>query len=340
MPYDVEILEVRNDKDEVVDAINIRRGGVTRELRIEFGLAKCDVSETSGDHIREEDKSYRERVKDLACRSTFASGSSPRQFLRRLEDYVEQCAEDDPSAVKGRSYFDIIVEGLLSKPLSHEDEYGETVHTMAQDQTGIRPTLSRLRTDGAAHEEYPLVPSGSLIPVDDANKLRYLDLWLRYKLEVEIDEAARWMSAGMVSVLPGAVWTLLSPEELEIVLGGGVLDDEALAQLKTSAVIQGFHGPQQGVVEHVWGAVESMGLADRHRFLQYVTGSSRLPPGGATAMNPRFSLELDTSKTGKHLPLATTCDNRLMVPPYDSLGQARDKLLAAMDAEGVGFGRA
>ena len=44
-----------------------------------------------------------------------------------------------------------------------------------------------------------------------------------------------------------------SPEELEIVLGGGVLDDEALAQLKTSAVIHGFHGSQHGVVEHVWG---------------------------------------------------------------------------------------
>ena len=113
-----------------------------------------------------------------------------------------------------------------------------------------------------------------------------------------------------------------------------------MEQLKKSAAIEGFDGSQQGVVEHVWGAVESMGLADRHRFLQYVTGSSRLPPGGATAMNPWFSLELDTSKTKEHLPLVTTCDNRLMVPPYDSLGQAREKLLAAMDAEGVGFGRA
>ena len=93
-------------------------------------------------------------MKDQESRSTNDSGSSPRQFLRRLEDYVEQCEKDDASAVKGRSYFDVIVEGLLSKPLSHEDENGETVHTMAQVQTGIRPTLSRLRTDGAAHEEY------------------------------------------------------------------------------------------------------------------------------------------------------------------------------------------
>lgn len=60
-------------------------------------------------------------------------------------------------------------------------------------------------------------------------------------------------------------------------------------------------------------------LFQRRKFLQFVTGSPRLPVGGFRALNPPLTVVRKTASYGNsenELPSAMTCYNYLKIPPY------------------------
>ena len=67
---------------------------------------------------------------------------------------------------------------------------------------------------------YSLLPNGNKIKVNKENQVRYLDLWLRHKLESEIDESTRWFVEGLKNVIPLGLLNIFNPNELQILLSG------------------------------------------------------------------------------------------------------------------------
>ncbi|CAM8924666.1 unnamed protein product [Rhodiola kirilowii] len=72
-------------------------------------------------------------------------------------------------------------------------------------------------------------------------------------------------------------------------------------------------------------------------FVQFVTGTPRLPPGGLATLNPKLTVVRKHSDNfvDAELPSAMTCANYLKLPPYSSKGIMKEKLLYAI-SEGQG----
>jgi E3 ubiquitin-protein ligase TRIP12 len=67
--------------------------------------------------------------------------------------------------------------------------------------------------------------------------------------------------------------------------------------------------------------IHSFSLQDRRNFLQFCTGSPRLPVGGFRSLNPPLTVVRKTVAYGNvegELPSAMTCYNFLKIPPYAS----------------------
>ena len=167
---------------------------------------------------------------------------------------------------------------------------------------------------------YPMVPGGAATEVNETNQVRYLDLWLRHKLESEIDEGSRWFAQGLTSVVPPGVLNMFTAKDLQRLLGGDALDDDSLEDLFRHVR---YHAPggQAGkdrLQAQFEAAMREFAPEERQAMFRFVTSLDRLPPGGCSSLDPPFTVEIDTraSKTSAHFPEAQTCMNHVLAPSY------------------------
>jgi len=183
-------------------------------------------------------------------------------------------------------------------------------------------------------EPEELIPGGAHQVVTESNKVQYL----RLLCEAYVCGGAR----REIQCLLQGFWDVLPPEMLkEHEVGPGEL----------AVLISGVHdvdaedwflhtsGPEDDMVfKWFWEIVrEDLGAEERCLLLHFVTGSSRLPPGGFAKLEPMFSIDVMDSRSQNHLPHAHTCINKLVLQRYCSRKQLSDKLLQALSAEGFGF---
>jgi E3 ubiquitin-protein ligase TRIP12 len=85
--------------------------------------------------------------------------------------------------------------------------------------------------------------------------------------------------------------------------------------------------------------LRSLPLAEQRLFLQFVTGSPRLPVGGLRALRPPLTVvrkpHTPPLTADAYLPSAMTCANYLKLPDYSSEAVLAAKLRVAM-TEGQG----
>ncbi|MCP9265604.1 E3 ubiquitin-protein ligase HUWE1 [Dirofilaria immitis] len=156
-----------------------------------------------------------------------------------------------------------------------------------------------------------LKENGSSIPVTDENKEEYVKLVCQMKMtELEL----------LISGLPN-----VDIDDL-------YANTEYKTYTKSSSQIQWF-----------WKALRSFEQEDRAKFLQFVTGTSKVPLQGFAALEgmngtQKFSIHLD-SRSSDRLPTAHTCFNQLDLPQYETYDKLRDMLLLAVRecTEGFGF---
>ena len=91
------------------------------------------------------------------------------------------------------------------------------------------------------------------------------------------------------------------------------------------------HSPQ---VQQLLQVMSELSPGDKRLFLQFITGSPRLPIGGFAALSPRLTIVKASTAPGTHqdekLPTCSTCQVYLKLPPYTSMDILREKLLLAI----------
>lgn len=91
-----------------------------------------------------------------------------------------------------------------------------------------------------------------------------------------------------------------------------------------------------------WNVLKSFSKQEKALFLQFVTGTSKVPLDGFQALQGSDGLKrfnIHKSFTGSHqLPSAHTCFNQLDLPQYPSEEITREKLLIAIREGSEGFG--
>ena len=86
----------------------------------------------------------------------------------------------------------------------------------------------------------------------------------------------------------------------------------------------------------------SFDQTDKAKFMQFVTGSSKVPLQGFTALEgmngpQKFQIHRDDRSTDR-LPSAHTCFNQLDLPAYETYDKLRTYLLKAVQECSEGFG--
>merc|ERR1712210_443735 len=92
-------------------------------------------------------------------------------------------------------------------------------------------------------------------------------------------------------------------------------------------------------IEWFWKILFSLSRSEKAAFLQFVTGSSKVPLAGFSELQgmrgvQKFSIHKANGSSGA-LMSAHTCFNSLDLPVYSSEEELREKLLYAIN-EGVG----
>ncbi|KAI9759261.1 MAG: Ubiquitin fusion degradation protein 4 [Chaenotheca gracillima] len=177
-----------------------------------------------------------------------------------------------------------------------------------------------------------LSPDGSntAVTIDNVGLYveRVLDLTLGSGVRKQIDA----FKTGFSLVFPYRALRAFTPDEL-VMLFGRVDEDWSLETLLDS--IKADHGfnMDSRSVRNLLQTMSELSLAERREFLQFVTGSPKLPIGGFKSLTPMFTVVCKPSEppyaSDDYLPSVMTCVNYLKLPDYTDLDVMRRRLTTA-----------
>ncbi|KAL8945238.1 MAG: hypothetical protein Q9211_000248 [Gyalolechia sp. 1 TL-2023] len=183
----------------------------------------------------------------------------------------------------------------------------------------------------------PLCPSGESKAVTNANRAEFVELYVKYLLDVSVSRQFEPFKRGFFSVCGGNALSLFRPEEIELLVRGS---DEPLdvTSLRAVAIYDGWKkggGPaDDAVIAWFWELFGESATRKQKALLSFITGSDRLPAMGATSLIIKLTCLGDETT---RFPIARTCFNMIGLYRYGSKEELQDKLWRAV-AESEGFG--
>jgi len=138
--------------------------------------------------------------------------------------------------------------------------------------------------------------------------------------------------------VPPELISIFDASELELLISG--LPDIDLDDLRANTEYHGYKSTDP-VISWMWSVLRSFNKEEKALFLQFVTGTSKVPLEGFAALQGSEGVrKFNIHKAfGAHLlPTAHTCFNQLDLPEYASEEELRERLLIAIKEGSVGFG--
>ncbi|XP_058874630.1 E3 ubiquitin-protein ligase HUWE1 [Acipenser ruthenus] len=206
---------------------------------------------------------------------------------------------------------------------------------------GYELTFSTEVQEFGVCEVRDLKPNGGNILVTEDNKKEYVHLVCQMKMTGAIRKQLAAFLEGFYEIIPKRLISIFTEQELELLISG--LPTIDIDDLKANTE---YHKYQCSSIQiqWFWRALRSFDQADRAKFLQFVTGTSKVPLQGFTALegmngSQKFQIHRDDRSTDR-LPSAHTCFNQLDLPAYESYEKLRHMLLLAIQECSEGFGLA
>ncbi|KAL5225432.1 hypothetical protein ABZP36_012071 [Zizania latifolia] len=184
-----------------------------------------------------------------------------------------------------------------------------------------------------------LIPGGRTIKVTEENKHEYVSRVAEHLLTTAIRPQINAFMEGFIELIARELISIFNDKELELLISG--LPDIDLDDLKANTEYSGYNIASP-VIQWFWEIVQGFSKEDKARFLQFVTGTSKVPLEGFSALQgisgpQRFQIHKAFGSTN-HLPSAHTCFNQLDLPEYTSKEQLQERLLLAIHEANEGFG--
>ncbi|KAJ9640308.1 Ubiquitin fusion degradation protein 4 [Coniosporium tulheliwenetii] len=183
-----------------------------------------------------------------------------------------------------------------------------------------------------------LIPNGSNMTVTIDNVALYLEKVLDFTLGSGVQRQVDAFRAGFSTVFPYSALKAFTPDEL-VMLFGRVEEDWSLETLMDSVKADHGYNLDSKSVRNLLQTMSELSPTQRRDFLQFVTGSPKLPIGGFKSLTPMFTVVCKPSEppltSDDYLPSVMTCVNYLKMPDYSSIEVLGKKLQVAM-SEGQG----
>ncbi|EEF35034.1 E3 ubiquitin protein ligase upl2, putative [Ricinus communis] len=192
------------------------------------------------------------------------------------------------------------------------------------------------RTEVTDHE---LIPGGRNIKVTEENKHQYVDLVAEHRLTTAIRPQINAFMEGFNELILRDLISIFNDKELELLISG--LPDIDLDDMRANTEYSGYSAASP-VIQWFWEVVQGFSKEDKARLLQFVTGTSKVPLEGFSALqgisgSQKFQIH-KAYGSPDHLPSAHTCFNQLDLPEYPSKQHLEERLLLAIHEANEGFG--
>ncbi|XP_075511798.1 LOW QUALITY PROTEIN: E3 ubiquitin-protein ligase UPL2-like [Primulina tabacum] len=187
--------------------------------------------------------------------------------------------------------------------------------------------------------DYELKPGGRNTRVTEENKHQYVDLVAEHRLTTAIRPQINAFMEGFNELISRDLISIFNDKELELLISG--LPDIDLDDLRANTEYTGYTAASPAI-QWFWEVVQGFSKEDKARLLQFVTGTSKVPLEGFSALqgisgSQKFQIH-KAYGTPDHLPSAHTCFNQLDLPEYPSKRRLEDRLLLAIHEANEGFG--
>jgi len=189
--------------------------------------------------------------------------------------------------------------------------------------------------DGSVHE---LIPNGSNISLNNANKQQYVESILDFYLRKGIIEQAKAINRGFESIITIGYLDILNVNEIDLFYNG--IPDIDIEDMIKSFTFNYPLTETHPTVLNLFQILRNWSKEHIAHLLLFLTSSSKPPIGGFQELNKRGrapSLSLitidETEKDRLILPTALTCFSQLTVPEYNDDRLEKALLLAIYEAE-------
>lgn len=183
-----------------------------------------------------------------------------------------------------------------------------------------------------------LIPDGRNIQVTDENKQKYIELLCRHKVTNAIKDQLDAFMSGFQELISPELVSIFDDKELELLISGIPTID--LSDLRENVEYVNYTAQSDQIV-WLWEFLGGLDQDNIAAFLQFVTGTSRVPLGGFKyLMGMRGPQRISIHRTfgSERLPTAHTCFNQLDLPAYSSKEQLQQKMMQAIQEGKEGFG--
>ncbi|XP_075717371.1 E3 ubiquitin-protein ligase TRIP12 isoform X2 [Rhinoderma darwinii] len=241
------------------------------------------------------------------------------------------------------------VDPVVAKSVYHLEEIVRQKKRLEQDKAltkeSLQFALESLNMNGCSIEDlgldftlpgFPnieLKKGGKDVPVTIHNLDEYVRLVIYWALNEGVSRQFDSFRDGFESVFPLNHLQYFYPEELDQLLCGSKADPWDVKTLMECCRPDHGYTHDSRAVKYLFEILSSFDHEQQRLFLQFVTGSPRLPVGGFRSLNPPLTIVRKTFESTENpddfLPSVMTCVNYLKLPDYSSIEIMREKLLIA-----------
>lgn len=246
------------------------------------------------------------------------------------------------------------VDQDLANSLSHFQQYVKAKVKIELDASMTKAektqAIANLTIQGARVEDlmldftlpgYPhveLLENGDETPVTSDNVQEYVEKVLDLSLNTGVRRQIEAFQSGFSQVFAFSTLTAFTPNEL-VMLFGRIDEDWSIETLTDSVKADHGYNMDSKSVKNLLNSMSELTQSERRDFLQFVTGSPKLPIGGFKSLTPMFTVVCKPSEppysSDDYLPSVMTCVNYLKLPDYTSEEVLKERLFVAI-REGQG----
>uniref|UniRef100_A0A182S9X7 E3 ubiquitin-protein ligase n=1 Tax=Anopheles maculatus TaxID=74869 RepID=A0A182S9X7_9DIPT len=196
------------------------------------------------------------------------------------------------------------------------------------------------------HPNIELRRGGRDMAVTVSNLHQYISLVTHWFMAEGVSRQFEALREGFDTVFPMNRLQMFYPEELENVfcgsgIGGTNLQRWDVRMLSESCRTDHGFSQDSPAIQFFYDILAAYNRDEQRLFLQFVTGSPRLPTGGFKALTPPLTIvrkKMDGNQNpDEYLPSVMTCVNYLKLPDYSNREVMRQKLKMAASEGSMSF---
>jgi hypothetical protein len=237
-----------------------------------------------------------------------------------------------------------MIDQDLAKSLKHLLKYIQIKDQYIKEERS-EVEIKSIEVDGAkiedlcldftlpGYSDIELIPNGENVTVNINNLEEYIIKIIDFTLCSGISKQVKAFREGFNKVFLVTDLQIFNIKELLQMISSNEEDWTKETLMKTIKADHGYSMKSQTVINLI-EVMSEMDKEEKKEFLEFITGTSRLPLGGFKNLNPPFTVVCKTTSSDENpdefLPSVMTCANYLKLPDYKTKERLKERLTTAI----------